>query len=515
MFQILLRAATAIFGLVASFTVVTAQVRPILPTILVPGILGSKLCTSNDEVVWGSAKSLMNLARLELPEPKGQQLKPCGLVEDIQVFGPLYSVKAYTALREALISEFGFKLKKDLFVFDYDWRLSTTENAKKLETFVAEKLGSKQEFNILAHSMGGLVSRIYMENTKNNPRVKTIIYMGTPFLGSVSTFGTLADGWGGIENWMAGGTETIRRVALSWPGMIELLPRYSKCCTLKAQNGTYTDVDPFDPVIWKQQKWLPALMQTGAAFESFKKRLTLAGSLTPLFQSAPARGIEVKFAGDARNTHFIFTAVLTADGTSPPDGGSWHFSKAPGDGTVRDLSAARDPQLRSLQGSLQSFAEHATIFDDKWVRVELKRELTIHPADTRPAVSGSGHPQIRPIVDGEERTWEIGTSEVTVPSSYLELGQNVKTSVLLTLDASPGLRPNVYAPIVQLRQGNDFRPLSVVDLTEQNDADNKQLRFSAEGSTGGFSEGAAEIVVSFPTASPPTSASAYIVLLRR
>src|SRR5467141_2229061 len=131
-----------------------AQTKPALPTILIPGILGSKLCTSTQEVVWGTSRSLSNLTRLELSKSGGEAMHPCGLVEDIQVFGPFYSIKAYTALREALITDFGFRLNTDfkpapdtkgtpriipdLFVFDYDWRLSITENAKKLEKFVTD-----------------------------------------------------------------------------------------------------------------------------------------------------------------------------------------------------------------------------------------------------------------------------------------------------------------------------------------------------------------------------------------
>jgi Lecithin:cholesterol acyltransferase len=508
-----------------------AQTKPALPTILIPGILGSKLCTSTQEVVWGTSRSLSNLTRLELSKSGGEAMHPCGLVEDIQVFGPFYSIKAYTALREALITDFGFRLNTDvkpapdtkgtpriipdLFVFDYDWRLSITENAKKLEKFVTDNLGPSQPFNILAHSMGGLVSRLYIENTKQHLRVHKIIYLGTPFLGSVSTFGTLSEGWGGIQNWLAGGTETIRRVALSWPGMLDLLPRYRECCSIKAQNGSYTVVDPFNAETWKGQHWLPTQMQTGTGYNDFKTNLDLAGSLTTILRTPAANVIEVKFAGDARDTQFVFTALSSPDGTSIPGSANWYFTKAPGDGTVRDLSAARDPQLKSLEGALQSFAEHATIFDDKWVRVELKRELTVQPADTRPAISGSGHPDIKATVDGEKRTWELGSTDITVASPYLELGAELQASILVSLSAAPGLKSNAYLPVVQMKQGNAIRPLSVSDLSQQGDIDNRKLKFTATGSTVDFAEGPAEIVVSFPDASPATSASEFIVLMRK
>jgi hypothetical protein len=491
-----------------------AQSKPALPTILVPGILGSKLCAADGEIVWGTAASLKNLERLELSSPQQQRFKPCGIVEDIQVFGPFYSIKAYTALREAMTGDFGFVLNKTLFIFDYDWRLSNFENARKLQNFVQAKLGTTQKFNILTHSMGGIVARIYIENTKQTPRVHKILYMGTPFLGSMSTFGTLSEGWGWIENSMVGGKETIRRVALSWPGMLELLPRYQKCCSLKAQDGSYTTFDPFDAIVWKRRNWLPAMLQTGANFESFERNLEKARSLSILLQSALTDVIEVKFAGDARDTRFVFTALLAGDGTSPPTAENWRFSLAPGDGTVPEWSAARNPQLQSLEGSLQSFSEHATIFDDKWVRSELKRELTTQPADTHPPISGSGHPQLRPVIDGEVRSWQLLSLDLSIRAPYVETGSNLEATVTMTFDAPVvGLRANAYVPIVQIRQGNLLHPLALADLTIQGDIDNRQLRYIAKGSTVGFSEGAGELVISFPDASPPTAASEYFVLL--
>jgi pimeloyl-ACP methyl ester carboxylesterase len=531
MYRLLLRLTALVAVTLSSSNATFGQATPALPTILIPGILGSKLCSSDQKVVWGTSRSLTNLARLELSKPGAETLHACGLVEDIQVLGPFYSVKAYTGLREDLTGDFGFKLKSDvtpkagaegtssrdpdLFVFDYDWRLSITDNAEKLEKFVNDNLGPSQTFNILAHSMGGLISRIYIENTKQHPRVRKIVYLGTPFLGAVSTFGTLSTGWGGVENWLAGGTETIRRVALSWPGMLALLPRYRDCCSIKQTNGNYKDVDPFDAATWKTQQWLPALLQTGAGFENFKTNLGQAGNLTAVLQAPAAGVIEVKFAGDARDTQFVFTALSSSAGISPPGSANWHFTKAPGDGTVRDLSAARDPLLRSLEGALQSFAEHATIFDDKWVKAELKRELTVQPADTRPAISGSGHPEIQAVVNGESRMWELGSTDIDIASTYLELGSDLQASIAVSLSAAPGLKANAYVPVVQIRQGNAIRPLAVTDVSQQGDIDNRKLRFAAGGPTVDFSEGPAEVVVSFPGASPATSASEFVVLMRK
>src|SRR5262249_18464333 len=68
-------------------------------------------------------------------------------------------------------------------------------------------------------------------------------YRGTPFLGSMSTLGTLSEGWGTIPNWLAGGIDTIRRTALSFPSLLELLPRYRECCSFKRAENQYLSID--------------------------------------------------------------------------------------------------------------------------------------------------------------------------------------------------------------------------------------------------------------------------------
>jgi pimeloyl-ACP methyl ester carboxylesterase len=62
----------------------------------------------------------------------------------------------------AHLHKLGYREGVNLFIFDYDWRRSAFDNAAKLESFVREKIPDPfQRFDILAHSMGGLVARIY------------------------------------------------------------------------------------------------------------------------------------------------------------------------------------------------------------------------------------------------------------------------------------------------------------------------------------------------------------------
>ncbi len=226
--------ASYIFALgifVANGQEAATQDAPTHPVVLIPGILGSKLCDASGTVLWGESAraSLSNFHLLDIMTDLPGRVKPCGIINRVQVLGPLYSVAAYSSLIDAM-KEWQLVEGQNLFIFDYDWRQSNFDNASTFEQFVASKLGPERKFNIIAHSMGGLIARLYIERQRASPRVNKVIYLGTPFLGSMSTLATLSEGWGKLPNWLAGGVDTIQHVALSFPSLLELLPRYDKCC---------------------------------------------------------------------------------------------------------------------------------------------------------------------------------------------------------------------------------------------------------------------------------------------
>jgi len=100
-----------------------------------------------------------------------------------------------------LYSEFannGYVAEKDLFVFPYEWRDSNVENAKKLQTKINE---IKQDLNwpkvdLVAHSMGGLLAREYIESDYYGNDVDQLITLATPNLGAPESYMKWeGDGW--------------------------------------------------------------------------------------------------------------------------------------------------------------------------------------------------------------------------------------------------------------------------------------------------------------------------------
>ena len=156
------------------WTALSVADEPQWPVVFVPGILGSRLCDAHQNVVWGTRSSFSNFAQLELDVPSNPALHPCGLVDEIQILGSLWTHNTYKSWMAGL-ADIGFSTEKgNLFIFAYDWRLSNFENAKRLDTFVVQNIGSGRKFDIVAHSMGGIVSRIYLDEYASAKSVRQI-----------------------------------------------------------------------------------------------------------------------------------------------------------------------------------------------------------------------------------------------------------------------------------------------------------------------------------------------------
>ena len=155
--------------------------------ILVPGIMGSVLYDGVDLVWPGKPSELLLPYKL-----MAQLLKP-----DLQATDVIRSVSISEQYSEILnvLENAGFSehaKPPNLLAFAYDWRkdnaLAAARLADAVEKF-AQPLGADIEITLLAHSMGGLVSRYYLESgfflgRHGFSRIKSLITMGTPHLGS-------------------------------------------------------------------------------------------------------------------------------------------------------------------------------------------------------------------------------------------------------------------------------------------------------------------------------------------
>lgn len=366
------------------------------PVIVIPGILGSKLVDdASGRVVWGSFgtdaihhRSAAGRRALALPMRKGASLT--SLTDDVRVDGTLgrlslapgLGVNAYARLLKALAiggyrpeNKGGTDAGEHLtcFEFGYDWRKSNATNAAALDDFIHEKTrliqadslrrhGVRKEvkFDIVAHSMGGLLARYYLMYGRQPLRtdglhpqvtwagakhVKRLIQVGSPNGGSVQAIQQMRNGM--ALNPLLPKFQSA--VIGTFPSVYELLPR---SIDRPLVDGSGKFIDPFDATVWEkfgwgladpaQDRYLQQLLPNIAnpaerriiALDHQRKALDSAKA----FQAAldcrchlPA-GVEMHtFYGDAVETDFRYQVDSFGRITA--------ISKLPGDGTVIRRSA--------------------------------------------------------------------------------------------------------------------------------------------------------------------------------
>jgi pimeloyl-ACP methyl ester carboxylesterase len=346
---------------------------PSQPVIVVPGIVGSKLCEAGPDgkpgkELWGAGLFYMGrLSQLTLPLQSGaaeKKIVPCGLLDSFGVLGP-FDVDVYSGLVDFLKSA-GYREGVDLFVFDYDWRRSNFETAEILKAKVAAvkaKTG-KAQVALVAHSMGGIVSRAYLQASGGAPDVQTMVFFGTPHQGAPQVLRTAEQGWGFLPNWIVGGDDVIRETMFTWPSVYELLP-LAKCCAVSQGLG---EPEPFSLARasnWARFGWLPAKFKdaVGRAFldrviaQSLRARAMLDAAL-------PSGPSYLFIASKAHKT--AQTAVFTANFALIS-----RYVEGPGDESVPVLSAANG----ALAQAHLVPQTHTALYDDEYAQYLLARAL--------------------------------------------------------------------------------------------------------------------------------------------
>jgi hypothetical protein len=210
------------------------------PVIIVPGIMGSYLSdSSNGQQVW------LNLAGYALPGEDGDLRKleffPLGgSVENLMVDNAIEKVLTedfYSGLIKELEKD-GYKEGTSLFVFPYDWRYSidclagTTEcpdqEIGNLDAEIGRVLTStgSKKVDIVAHSMGGLITKAYIEKFGTST-IDKLITIATPNLGSPKTSKILLYG-DNLDICILGecilNEATVKEISQNIPSIYQLLP---------------------------------------------------------------------------------------------------------------------------------------------------------------------------------------------------------------------------------------------------------------------------------------------------
>jgi hypothetical protein len=377
------------------------------PAIVIPGVLGSKLVDRDTgHPVWGAFAGdyadpeTPDGARLvALPMAEGRSLaelrdsvSPDGVLDSVRIrlLGVPLESQAYVYILKTLgvggyrdeeLGRGGTVVYRaghfTCFQFPYDWRRDNAENARRLHEFIAEKRAYVQaelfrrygvrrddlKFDVIAHSMGGLLLRYYLEygdaplpedgslppvtwaGAKNVARA---VFVATPNAGSADALSNLVEGVS--FSWVLPRYDPA--VIGTFPSLYQLLPRARHRALRDAQGET---LDPLDVATWERFGWglaspsadeslavlLPEVAEPLARRRIARDHLAKSLARARQFYAAldrpamPPPGLTLHlFAGDAEPT----AAVLTADSS----GRLTRTASAPGDGTVLRTSAIMD-----------------------------------------------------------------------------------------------------------------------------------------------------------------------------
>jgi pimeloyl-ACP methyl ester carboxylesterase len=262
------------------------------PVIVIPGILGSELINSKTgEKVWPSAFRTTEDGLPMTPDLAGNHddLVPGKIVEVVRLARILPEVFVYRDLLEALRHYAGYHDgdwnnpgvdgdRDTFYVFPYDWRQDNVANARELIRRI-EGLKDKLRrpdlrFNIVAHSMGGLIARYAaMYGNADLPdgsdelqptwagatHINKIVMIGVPNEGSADAFATLVDGYSvteGLRRRVPLLNKLTAEDSISAPALFQLLP-HGGAVRFLDENLQPIEVDLYDAEVWKKYSWSP------------------------------------------------------------------------------------------------------------------------------------------------------------------------------------------------------------------------------------------------------------------
>jgi len=403
------------------------------PVIVVPGMMGSKLKDlSSGRTVWG----VFDSQSIDVDNPNDVRLLACpidgsnlDLFDDgVQASGVLDSLKiniagvelnhqAYLNILRMLgvggyrDEELGLSGAIDYgnghytcFQFPYDWRRDNAHNAAKLHEFLLQKKAYVEaerkrkfgvdipvKFDIVAHSMGGLVTRYYLRYGSQGPpsesnvpelnwsgceHVDRAILIGTPNNGSAKSLVSTHDGFTFsfvLKSFPSGMVATL-------PSIYQLLPNGPEAVVF--DSLTKEPLNHYDIETWDRRGWgmlnpeADTILQTllPTATDAQERRVIAKAHVQECLQRAyrfhyalnvqasPPEGTSIHlFAGDAIPTVETLYSNLKERSLSPR-------SESPGDRTVTRKSALADRRTQqnwtpALQSPVQ-FNDVRFLFDD-------------------------------------------------------------------------------------------------------------------------------------------------------
>jgi pimeloyl-ACP methyl ester carboxylesterase len=209
--------------------------------VLLPGITGSVLARADGKEVWSpSGGAIWRAIRSLGGSISGLELDPGGaddgvtaprLVPDVTIVPGLIKIDGYSRIERYLVEQLELQPGRNYFPFPYDWRRDNREVARRLQeqtrkwlaAWRASSGAAEARLVLIGHSMGGLVSRYFLECLEGWKSTRALITLGTPHRGSLNAVDFLVHGMKkGVGPLGLDLTPLLR----SFPSVYQLLPIY-------------------------------------------------------------------------------------------------------------------------------------------------------------------------------------------------------------------------------------------------------------------------------------------------
>jgi pimeloyl-ACP methyl ester carboxylesterase len=271
------------------------------PLIIIPGILGSELVNQKtQQKVWPELfpkdRDALTLPLENASYGNGNgnagdagDIVATRVIEEADLGRLIPQIGVYAGLLNALEQYAGYK-RGDInnpasdgdhdtfYLFPYDWRRDNVEAAQALAVKLGKLRAHWQQpglrFDIIAHSMGGLIARYYAMYggrdvlSEQTPQpdwagaalINRLILIGSPNAGSFDAFRSIIQGYSVTEAnrpRLALFRGLHQRMIFTVPAVYQLLPRNTGAFFFDAKLERLP-VDLFDLETWRQWQWSAA-----------------------------------------------------------------------------------------------------------------------------------------------------------------------------------------------------------------------------------------------------------------